>query len=212
MNVEGALLTGERHIVTDDAQNYFERTLSDNIRYNRDAGSIDDPNWDLTIDCTFCANESANIDRYEPCVVGLLKGPTNKAVTIMDGPFGSLYPWNEELGLSSISSAKWTPLSKICITYDEAQRVLDESTHDELMQRCSQMLDSIAYHYPILHYSHELVDYKTSIRAMPRSGADTRLVDVIQVGENALRVRAGKIDAVFQAQHIVEEWIDDNSY
>jgi hypothetical protein len=42
---------------------------------------------------------------------------------------------------------------------------------------------------------------------MPRSAADARLVDVVRVGERALRVRAGKIDAIFHAERLVREMI-----
>jgi hypothetical protein len=37
----------------------------------------------------------------------------DKAVTIMDGPYPSLYPWDEENGICSLTSAKWTPIAKI---------------------------------------------------------------------------------------------------
>ena len=45
----------------------------------------------------------------------------------------------------------------------------------------------------------------TAIRAMPRSGADARLVDVVRIGERALRIRAGKIDAILHAERMVRE-------
>jgi hypothetical protein len=40
---------------------------------------------------------------------------------------------------------------------------------------------------------------------MPRSGSDARLVDVVRVGERALRIRAGKIDAILHAEQLVRE-------
>jgi hypothetical protein len=64
------------------------------------------------------------------------------------------------------------------------------------------MIDSMAHFWPeIIEY--DLVDFKTGIRAMPRSGADARLVDVVQIGDRHLRVRAGKIDAVLHAEELV---------
>lgn len=206
-NVEGALLTGERHIVTDHAREYFEAALGDRIKYHTAPGTIDSEEWDWTIDATFCANDSANVDRYEPCVVFLLRGPTDKAVTIMDGPFGSLYPWNEDLGLVSLSSAKWTPFSKDCKTWTEARSVLEGLSRSTLERRANLMIDDMAEFYPAVRDHYEVAMHKLSIRAMPLSGADTRLVDVVRVGERALRVRAGKIDAVIHAQGIVEEMI-----
>lgn len=206
-HAEGAMLTGERHIVIDQARDFFESRLSHVVQYGRRPDRIDDPAWDWTIDATFAANDAENIERYEPCVVGLLEGPVNKAVTIMDGPFSSLYVWNERLALSSLSSASLTPFSKTCRTYAEAKAVLDRIKPIDAEQRVNAMFEQMEYFYPdILEY--DVVGHLLSIRAMPRSGADARLVDVVRVGERALRVRAGKIDAIFHAARIVKDMID----
>lgn len=204
-NVEGAVLTGERHIVIDDARKWFATLLNGHVRFNTPAGTVDDPAWDMTVDCTFCANEAENIDRYEPCVTALLKGPVDRAVTIMDGPFGSIYPWNENMGLSSLTSARFTPIGKQCRTWVEAKRVLDAQNTSLLMDRSNLMMKQMAYYWPASADLYSVVDYKMTIRAMPRSAADSRLVDVVTVGDRAMRVRAGKIDAVFHAERAIKE-------
>jgi len=206
-NVEGAIMVNERHIVTDQARAYFEGELGDTVKLNTPPGS--DKGWDWTIDCTFCANSSAGVDRYEPCLVLLMDSehrPPSVAVTIMDGPFPSLYPWNESSGLSSLSSARWTPFSKTCKTWKEAREVLDGMSLEDLIARGNSMIESMEYFYsPIGQYS--VSTYETSIRAMPLSGADIRLVDVARAGERALRVRAGKIDAIIHAERVIKEMI-----
>lgn len=198
-NVEGAIQVNERHIVTDKARAWFERELGDAVKLNTPPGEVDDPRWDWTIDCTFCANESAGVDRYEPCLVVLLSGPTDRAVTVMDGPFGSLYPWNGDRGLCSLSSAKWTPFSKACRTWAEARALLDGLSPSEIESRAQGMVESMSEYYPAI-WGFRVVEHRLSIRAMPASGADSRLVDVARVGDRALRVRAGKIDAVIAAE------------
>jgi hypothetical protein len=62
-------------------------------------------------------------------------------------------------------------------------------------------------YYPLIR-QYKYADCRLSIRAMPRSAADARLVDVVQVGPRALRVRAGKIDAVFHAERMIKNMID----
>lgn len=208
-NVEGAMLTAERHIVVDDVKNYFERKLEGFIVFERGANLIDTPEYDLTIDATFCANDSAGIDRYEPCVVGLLEGPTDTAVTIMDGPFSSLYPWKERQSLCSISSAKWTPISKQCKTWHEAKYILDHLRPVQIKDNAYEMMDDLSKYYPSLKEKYTLIDTMTSIRAMPLSGADARLVDVVKIGDRALRIRAGKIDAVIHAAKLVKKHIGE---
>lgn len=203
-NVEGALLTGERHIVIERARDWFAEQLKSHVQFGVAPGAVDDPRWDATIDCTFCANDSENIDRFEPCVMALLNGPTDTSVTIMDGPFSSLYAWNERQDLSSLTSAKFTPISKTCRSWVEAKAILDAQSQSDLDQRGFLMLRQMADYWPeALNF--DIVDYKRTIRAMPRSAADSRLVDVVKIGERALRVRAGKIDAIFHAERVIKD-------
>lgn len=207
VNCEGAIMCGERHIVIDKARAFFTNVLEGRVRFRQDPGQVDSDAWDWTIDCTFCANDSQNIDRFEPCVTGILHGPTNRAVTIMDGPFGSIYPWNEENGLCSLTSAKFTPFSKECKTYAHAQDILHDVTQVDILDQCHLMQSQMAEYWPDSIRLFTLVDWKLSIRAMPRSSSDTRLVDVVRIGNRALRVRAGKIDAIFHAARQVEQII-----
>lgn len=204
--VEGALLTGERHIVTDRVAKYFKEEIGDLITYEFKKGKRDflKPSWakPWEIDCTFCSNENSGVDRYEPCIVPLLEGPSDKAVTIMDGPFGSLYPWDEDRNICSLSSAKYTPFTKDCKTYNEATEILLDLSMDEIFERTNAMIQSMEKFYPqILDF--KVVDHRFSVRAMPLSGADTRLVDV-QRDKKVIKIRAGKIDAIIHAQKEVE--------
>jgi len=203
-NVEGAVLTGERHIVTTLAQQYFEDELDGVVQFGVGPDDYEPIDFDWTIDCTFCANESAGVDRYEPCVVGIMSGSCDKAVTVMDGPFGSLYPWEEDDKLLSLSSAKWTPFSKTCKTWAEAKATLETTTEQVIEHRLFNMIGDMAEFFPAIKDEYELVGFKLSIRAMPLSGADTRLVDVAKVGPRAVRVRAGKIDAIIHAAKMVK--------
>lgn len=205
-NVDGAVLTGERHILTNLARRFFEAELADEIRLNTEPGKLDDPDWDWTIDCTFGARDAAGVDRYEPCLVLLMKGPTDRAVTVMDGPFASLYPWDEELGLCSLSSALWTPFSKTCRTWAAANEIIQHLSAVDVEVRAAAMIEAMAEHYPAIR-DFSIEKYGLSIRAMPLSGADTRLVDVARAGENALRVRAGKIDAIIHAEREIKRII-----
>lgn len=203
-NVEGAVLTGERHIVCDKARNFFTTALHDHIRYLTGPDDSNEDDFDLIVDATFCAQESAGVDRYEPCLVVLLKGPVDKSVTIMDGPYPSLYTWDERFGLSSLSSAKWTPFSKTCKTYQEAQDVLNGLDGNAIALQGESMIESMREFYPAID-QYTVYEYRTSIRAMPLSGSDTRLCDVIKAGPKTIRVRAGKIDAVIQAERLIKE-------
>lgn len=212
-NVEGAAAVQERHIVTDDVRRFFRDALKDNLSVNCDlfmSGSEDYYDW--IIDCTFSqttATPAMTIDRYEPCLTVLLQTDTNQAITIMDGPFPSLYPWNESLGLCSLTSALYTPLSKSCRSYKEAVELLARTTRHALMDRAKSMFRQMAYYYPKLGDTDIILDsnLRTSVRAMPSSAADARICKVVKTGEKTLVVLAGKIDAIFHAEKEIKRII-----
>ncbi len=74
--------------------------------------------------------------------------------------------------------------------------------------RVEAMVADLAKYYPAVATDYDIVSLMTSIRAMPFSGADARLVDVAVIGERALGIRAGKLDAVIQAAGIVRKHIN----
>lgn len=203
---EGAMLTGERHVIIQRAREFFGANLGAAVRFMQPLNG-GGAGFDWTIDCTFCANDAEAVDRFEPCVTGLLTGPVDRAVTIMDGPFPSIYPWDPDKLISSISSASLTPLSKDCRTYGEARTMIDRASPDELWARVEAMVSQMVRFWPAARGRYAVLGYRTAIRAMPRSAADARLVDVVRTGERTLRVRAGKIDAIFAAERIVVEQI-----
>lgn len=209
-NVEGAILTGERHIVADLAKNYFEKALDGHLVLNSVIKRVNDGRWDLTIDCSFCANDEENIDRYEPCLTVLLEGQVDRSTTIMDGQMPGLYVWNEDYGLSSLTSASLTPLSKTCRTWREARDILDRASQEELNARANAMMDQICGFWPAVRDLYQIVDFRLAIRAMPKSAADARLVDVVRVGDRSIRVRAGKMDAIFHAERRVKGMIRES--
>lgn len=206
-NVEGALLTGERHILVDRAREYFTEALGDCIKYGMPPGIVDDPRWDINVDCTFCAHEEIGIDRFEACLTVLLEGPVDKSITIMDGMLPSLYVWDEEQNLCSLTSAKWTPLARRS-TWKDARHYLDhELSKIELDRHTNEMFAQMAHYFPRIRDEYRVVDHRLAIRAMPRSAADARLIHVLRVGERALRIRAGKLDAIFDAERQVKAMI-----
>lgn len=207
-NVEGAALTGERHIVIRAARAFFERELRGHVYFqidHRDYTEIP-PGFDWTIDCTFCARDAERVDRYEVCVTGLLQaiepGAVPMAVTIMDGPFPSIYPWEPEGRLYSVTSALHTPIARAA-TYAEARALLEQVGVDEARAQVQKMREQIRHYWPYSWDAFRHAGELVRIRAMPLSGADARLVDVVQSGRQSLRIRAGKIDAVMFAERQV---------
>jgi hypothetical protein len=205
---EGAILTPEYHIRVDAVRKAMKDWLGDIIKLNVTPESSKKSDFDVTIDCTFAALRNLSVDRYEACVTFVYKDKVERdtawAVTIMDGPFPSFYPHFEE-NTVSLTSAKWTPLKK-CKTYFAAQKFLNSVSADDLASVRKSLEADMQYHFEYFRdwfdYSHELL----AVRAMPKSAADSRIVAISHnEKKNWITVRAGKIDAVFDAEDAVKE-------
>jgi hypothetical protein len=155
----------------------------------------------MTIDCTFCANEAAGVDRYEPCLVVLLEGPTDRAVTIMDGPFPASTRGTRSGPVLALERAPHPVLQGDQDVVGGRGGVAGRDPV-EIATRADAMIAQMAEFYPAIS-AYTPVDYRLSVRAMPLSGADMRLVDVVRLGDRLLRVRAGKIDAVLHAEKMI---------
>ncbi len=195
-NVEGAILTGERHILVNKVREYFIDYFKGKIKYNVKPDDFSDKDFDLTIDCTFCSLGREGVDRYEPCITFVFEGSYDKAVTIMDGKFPSFYSHYEQ-NTVSLTSAKYTPLGK-CKTTEEAQAILDDLTNNDIIEIKSSSVDLMSHYYPMFLKEYRCLDHLLAIRALPRSGADGRIYGIIQDG-NTIKLRAGKIDGIFAA-------------
>lgn len=201
-NIDGFALTGEGHVLINAVRGYFEGLLADRVVYNVDDPPV--PAGAMCIDCTFCAVHNVGVQRYEPCVTFLVEGPTDFALTIMDGQFPSLYPWDEVMGLCSVTSAKWTPLARVA-SYDEARAILANADSDLIAKHWDGMSSQVAHFYPEFLGHYRYVEPRFGIRAMPSSAADTRLMNVAAIDGTTLAIRAGKIDAVFETADIVRK-------
>ena len=83
---------------------------------------------------------------------------------------------------------------------------LHEQVTDDIREQAENMIASMAFYFPAIAKDYRVAGTRLSIRAMPLSGADTRLVDVVRAGR-LIRVRAGKIDAIIHAERMIKEMI-----
>lgn len=204
-NIEGAVLTGERLILANHARRMWERLLAGHYECGVTVEHWACPEWDATIDCTYGANVAYNIDRYEPCVLFLYEGPTDRAVTIMDGPFGaSLYPYPDD-GIVSLTSVEHTPLAK-CRTWGEAQTTIERLTTADLAKVRAGMVTAISDYVPWFRDVFRHVGHAISTRALPASMADRRTV-MLTEQPWGVSVLPGKMSGIFRAERAVKAWL-----
>ena len=92
-NLEGAMLSGERLIDCGAAGRYFESALDGRLCLGARARVEAAGAWAWTINCTYGGEGTPGVEYLEPCIMFLFDGPSDRAVTVMDGPHGvSMYP------------------------------------------------------------------------------------------------------------------------
>ena len=130
--------------------------------------------------------------KYEYCVLALISAPSieNTAVTIMDGPFVSVYPWLS--GLHSVSSVTKTPML-VDDDFHNLQKRVDDLSVKQMNQAAKDVLNEMD-RFLDLEYAHvaPFASYKMKVSD---DYDDRRLVQTFS-NHKLFTVLPGKLDAV----------------
>lgn len=195
--------TDERLIKNETARNFFKEKLSGCFRngemslsnmeglaskakvINCSGWSIDQP--DLGVDVI-----------YEQFCFHVVKNPSEFNITVMDGPFYSIYPM-ERSGFSTVTHVQLGVLKK-SNTLSEAQSYVEPEVLDknwlQTIERISEDLDSS------IVGSLERVDTILTTKVKRLSPSDARHTSVFEK-KGVLHVFPGKIDAVFKVEDLI---------
>ena len=186
-NVDGALTCDERAIDHGVARQYFMKSLKSILRLNSPATSlierknkilINGESFDQVINCSqnhFMS--SANVEnKYEVCAMGsyLSKKFGSKAITIMDGPFSSLFP-NIDVGSFGrywLSGVEETRISSHS-THAEAAKVLEQVRATDHSAIVKGFEDKIGIYYPDFksQFSFEKMHFVVKVKPLSDANA-----------------------------------------
>ena len=206
-NCQGAVRVEERLILQDRAREYFrqkltDRTFKERIDHGRIVGLLS--HYDFVIDTTYAAFRRDGVEHYEPCVIWRVRGDPRFALTVMDGPYGSIMPSHFDGGEITLTTVQKTPLAKVA-TYAEAAEVARKFDDDHRAKfRHFEMSVEIMARYIEVPMK-ETTGYRIGIRAKPKGAADTRQCLAFSDEDNCrlVHVRPGKIDGIFTAEEMV---------
>lgn len=207
-NVDGALLCNERVIHTNKARSYFSELLRNDIRYEAfDPRCRDD--YSTVINCTnqLWRHDKEYDLRFEPCVTLVYSSPQNIAITVMDGPFYSVYPFEEKT--ATLYSVEYSRIGKYD-RHQEAQLHLDRLDSETIDYLRKTMERGVSWFYPAFRDLYHFEGWYASIRSCPTTGYHSRVCHVSQEG-NVLHVMPGKIDAIFYAEQKILECLERSS-
>ena len=128
---------------------------------------------------------------------------SNFALTIMDGPFFTLYPWNDknEYGLYSVKDSRLLKNKKI---KNLEKNVLKRISTKKLDKIRINVENKFMNYYPTFRDDFIFKRYLPSYRTIIKNKNDTRVCKIFQK-KNEITVFPGKIDHIFYAYDEVKK-------
>jgi hypothetical protein len=217
-NLDGFIETDERVVDFSGVSKYFKNILNGQLVLGGKVENSDiieseknvlvfNESFDYLINCTwgtFRPFDSVDIF-YEPCI-SFLYAPqeeNNFALTVMDGKFISLYPYNDSL--YSLTSVRYTPLAR-CDHFDGCEEIIESLNDVTILDLRSKFENEILYYYPRFLEKFSYYSYYTSIKSKLNVLNDCRQTLVERKGREIF-VMPGKIDTIFQAEDKVMKFL-----
>jgi hypothetical protein len=214
-NLDGIIKCDEELILIDNVKKYYNKKLKKYIVFNHQVKNlnqkkqkfiVDGKEYDIVINCTsfqFCRNKLKNLV-YEYCTILLYKciKKNHPAVTIMDGPFFTLFPWdsNQNYGLYSVAESR--------ILIDSNFNTLEKKVKKiniKFLRKKKEIIEKKFFHfYPLFKKEFKFVKFLNSYRTIVTNKNDTRACKVYEK-DNFINVLPGKIDHIFYALQKVEK-------
>lgn len=186
-NIAGVISTDEKAIDLNLVKKYFAKELEgflklgtkiETLENRADKISLAGESFDYAINCSYQQFHSANNFKcfYEPCIMLRYKKHLgqNFALTIVDGPFGSIYPCpDEENNGYYLSTVPHTSLGNFQ-TPEEAYKLINNLTSSQISQIKNNMENLISTYYPNFENEFEYLDKVTSVKTKVFSKNDER--------------------------------------
>lgn len=157
--------------------------------------------FDTIINCTYNHLEPIEFDHYELfcSLVYTIDTPEIFAYTVMDGAFFSIYPYDIEQKLYTVTSVKHGPIysgKKIC-----AQQIC-------ISEFVATVEKELLTFMPNWHTFAKFHSHFTSWKTKPCTNTDDRTMKYMHTG-NTLHFYGGKITGIFEAEKILNDYLQN---
>lgn len=218
-NCEGGILCNERLIDFKKAKIFFKKKLNNKITFNFEIKKIKINNKEIfinqkkyknIINCTWqqFAPLKSWQTKYEGCINFLYKKKIQSnliAMTIMDGPFYSIYPWDKNH--STLYSVKY---SRIINTKNKnkALKSIKEITLKELKNIKNKVEKEILYFYPRFLEDYKFEKYLKSLRTIRNFNTHCR-ESLIAKDNGVIHILSGKIDHIISSGNQIKKCLKE---
>lgn len=218
---KSALLTQERFIDPLELQTYFRTELDEFLIKNYDPKkllitetSITYNNEQFThlFDCTYFQLTNNILKQpdifYELCISFLYKqkkySKSIYAITIMDGPFLSFYPYNIDDQIYTLTDVEYTPLIK-SNDIEDIYKLKNSITDEDIAVINKKFEDKVTKYIP--NFKKEFLRHGNylSIKTKPNLLSDNRSLIHIKVNDSIHRFSGGKLTGIFSMENIIKD-------
>lgn len=171
------------------------------------AASYDSEKFTHLLDCTYFQLNIPDIHNqdmfYELCIAFLYKYVTDEnvksesfAFTVMDGPFFSIYPYDMENQLYTLTDVERTPLIKTK-ELNEVYALKDTLTESDIKIIQNTFETNVKKYIPEFNNHFQYHGYYLALKTKPNLQSDDRSLMYVQVGHNVHRFSGGKLTGIF---------------
>jgi hypothetical protein len=208
-NLEGCILTSEKHIDFNKIKNYFEENLSDIIvRKEINKKDLTDlsENFDLVINCTNNQlNNYYDDDFFYELTISLIyqkiKETEFDSLTMVDGKFFSIYPYKDDL--FTLTDVEHTPIKKFkkYKTLKDFEKNINTKKVFKIKEKMEQ---KVLEYFPQFTDNFQYQNYFLAVKSKINNTSDTRY-PIITHQDNVINCITGKIQGIY----IIEDYIND---
>ena len=215
-NLEGVIKSNEELILIEKVKKYYKKKLKKNIVFKyyietlkkkKKKYIINKKKYDFVINCTslhFSKNKIKKLT-YEYCTILLYKSlqKNHPAITIMDGPFFTLYPWDNKknFGLYSVVRSRLLIDKNLNSLKCKVRNFINKKFIHDIKKKIEY---EYSHFYPSFKKKFRFVKFLNSYRTIIDNKFDSRNCKV-ESNNNFINVFPGKIDHVFYALEQVEK-------
>jgi hypothetical protein len=214
--IAGAISVDERVIDSRKAQSFWKACLEEchvDVVYGYKVSSreffekhIKSIDYDYVVDCTWghlSKNYSQDIF-YENCIYFYLRAkvaPQIGALTIMDGPFFSIYPTGIQ-NIFTLTSVVNTPFCSSTLISD-----IQGQQKPSIKAFWNIFYEEVVDFYPSFSDTFEMLGPEFIGKTKLKSRHDRRSTEIENYGDGKFSIISGKIDTVFELDTLLEEII-----
>ena len=216
--IQGILRTDEMFIDCEKAKLFFKNKLKsymiDDFNTNKllidEAIIYENEKFDVLLDCTYSHSSNDNGIVYELCVSFLFTylGDDEElfGFTVVDGNFFSIYPYNIDKKLYSLTDVKHTPVFQSSCIHDVTTKMKHINIRKINLAKQS-IVEKVVGYIPKFHEFFEYHSYFLSVKSKNINSADDRSVVITNTDDKILKFHGGKITGVIEAGHYLKKFI-----